>query len=140
MKSAHDVLKETIKLLDAVRWMERTVKVMMQAGNELSERISAGDFQPQSDRLSIRISDYGHPERPPSPFLAPIRPTSFALRDPRADPLQSHWHEIKQYLEGLERMCMGLETDRRMSEARCRAQIDIVSFPSLGASPSSRVC
>ncbi|KAI0205680.1 hypothetical protein F4808DRAFT_240894 [Astrocystis sublimbata] len=40
--------------------------------------------------------------------------------------LSYHWHEIKQYLDCIWRLCTSLETDRRMSELRCRAQIDII--------------
>ncbi|GKT83900.1 hypothetical protein Ct61P_01750 [Colletotrichum tofieldiae] len=97
MKSAHDVLKESIKLLDTVRWMERVVKLMLQAGDELAERMSTGE-------LKMRLDDFH------------VRDTDTDQRD----------QQEQQYLEGLQRMCMGLETDRRMSEARCRAQIDII--------------
>ncbi|KAJ2894217.1 hypothetical protein MKZ38_007833 [Zalerion maritima] len=48
------------------------------------------------------------------------------MPDGAKDPLVDHWHEIREYLAGLLRLCMSLETDRRMSENRCRAQIDIV--------------
>lgn len=41
MKRAHEVLKDTIKLLDTIRWMERAVKVLIQAGDELAERIGS---------------------------------------------------------------------------------------------------
>ncbi|TEA21336.1 hypothetical protein C8034_v007790 [Colletotrichum sidae] len=141
MKRAHDVLKESIKLLDTVRWMERVVKLMLQAGDELSQRMSTGE-------LNVRLNEYyasrgdqdqdqdqqdqqgqfnEPPTGPPSRSSASTRRRSLPpAPDPLADPLGNHWHEIRQYLEGLQRMCMGLETDRRMSEARCRAQIDII--------------
>ncbi|KAI8316115.1 hypothetical protein K4K61_010004 [Colletotrichum sp. SAR11_59] len=143
MKSAHDVLKESIKLLDTVRWMERVVKLMLLTGNELAQRMSTGEqINMRLHDLSARNFDDDDRDRqdqqaqndepatgPPSRSSASTRRRSIPpdpLADPSADPLGNHWHEIRQYLEGLQRMCMGLETDRRMSEARCRAQIDII--------------
>ncbi|KXX80206.1 hypothetical protein MMYC01_204238 [Madurella mycetomatis] len=116
MRNAHDVLKESIKLLDTVRWMERAVKLMVQAGDELAECTSTGDPGPGPSRLDIGIHD------PDYPGYTDIRTFSQSF----TGPLGEHWHEIRQYLEGLQRMCLSLETDRGMSEARCRAQIDIV--------------
>ncbi|KAK2024063.1 hypothetical protein LX32DRAFT_731687 [Colletotrichum zoysiae] len=142
MKSAHDVLKESIKLLDTVRWMERVVRLMLQAGDELSERMSTGELRIRADNFHVGNTDADQrdqqeqqalpdepPTGPPSRSSASTRRRSLPpgpAPDPLADPLGNHWHEIRQYLEGLQRMCMGLETDRRMSEARCRAQIDII--------------
>ncbi|OLN87950.1 hypothetical protein CCHL11_00123 [Colletotrichum chlorophyti] len=140
MKSAHDVLKESIKLLDTVRWMERVVKLMLQAGDELAERMTTGELKIRLDDFHVRDSEQEQrdqqdqeaqpdepPTGPPSRSSASTRRRSLPpAPDPLADPLGNHWHEIRQYLEGLQRMCMGLETDRRMSEARCRAQIDII--------------
>ncbi|KAF9873769.1 hypothetical protein CkaCkLH20_08879 [Colletotrichum karsti] len=140
MKSAHDVLKESIKLLDTVRWMERVVKLMLQSGDELAQRMSTGklnvrlndlsakDFMDdERDRQDQQDQNDEPPTGPPSRSSASTRRRSLPpAPDPLADPLGNHWHEIRQYLEGLQRMCMGLETDRRMSEARCRAQIDII--------------
>ncbi|KAK2053965.1 hypothetical protein LY76DRAFT_523509 [Colletotrichum caudatum] len=142
MKSAHDVLKESIKLLDTVRWMERVVRLMLQAGDELAERMSTGELKMRIDNFHVGNTDADQrdqqeqqalpdepPTGPPSRSSASTRRRSLPpgpVPDPLADPLGNHWHEIRQYLEGLQRMCMGLETDRRMSEARCRAQIDII--------------
>ncbi|KAK1995879.1 hypothetical protein LX36DRAFT_672141 [Colletotrichum falcatum] len=140
MKSAHDVLKESIKLLDTVRWMERVVKLMLQAGDELAERMSTGELKIRLDNFHLGDTDADHHDQqehqnlPDEPPTGPPSRSSASTRrqplppapDPLADPLGNHWHEIRQYLEGLQRMCMGLETDRRMSEARCRAQIDII--------------
>ena len=44
-----------------------------------------------------------------------------------SDDLSNHWYDLRQYLDCTWRLCTSLETDRRMSELRCRAQIDIVS-------------
>lgn len=118
MRNAHDVLKESIKLLDTVRWMERAVKLMVQAGDELAECLSTGDPRLGSNRLDMGMHD------PDYPGYTGIR----TFTQSSTGPLGEHWHEIRQYLEGLQRMCLSLETDRGMSEARCRAQIDIVSF------------
>lgn len=133
MKKAHEVLRGSIKLLDTIRWMERCVKLLLITGDELSERMGGppameGDF-------NLGGNKFGEIERPstPSAFLTvPGRPSFPTLSIPsmradEEDELGSHWHEIRQYLEGLLRLCNSLETDRRMSEARCRAQIDIVS-------------
>lgn len=134
MKKAHEVLRGTIKLLDTIRWMERAVKLLMLAGDELAERLEGSMAPPLSRDLNLGGNQFGSFEREPSPmpFLtvpgqsAPSKPQTDAL--PMADELGMHWHEIRQYLEGLLRLSMSLETERRMAEARCRAQIDIVSL------------
>lgn len=126
MKRAHEVLKDTIKLLDTIRWMERAVKVLILAGDELAERMgSSPQFGQDLSMLSPLILD---PERglPVSPVLPPTFRVQVPDGEIDGDSLGSHWHEIRQYLDGLLRLCMGLETDRRMSEARCRAQIDMI--------------
>lgn len=134
MKSAHGVLKECIELLDAIRWTERAVKVLIMAGDELEERQSSSHtFRPGSlaPRSAHPNEDQDQPPRSPN-FAEDMRadavPSLFLpnMTSPQG-PLGVHWHEIRQYLEGLLRICMSLETERRMSEARCRAQIDIVS-------------
>ncbi|PKS06447.1 hypothetical protein jhhlp_007195 [Lomentospora prolificans] len=134
MKSAHGVLKECIELLDAIRWTERAVKVLIMAGDELEERMSTGQIvRPNSlaPRSAHPNEDQEQPPRSPNlnddPRATDNVPHLFLPHyfSPN-DPLGSHWHEIRQYLEGLLRICMSLETERRMSEARCRAQIDII--------------
>lgn len=131
MKRAHEVLKDSIKLLDTIRWMERAVKVLILAGDELAERMgSTSSYGPDLSFLSPMMFDSAGGPPPVSPVLPPTIP-KIKLPDEEGendgDTLASHWHEIRQYLDGLLRLCMGLETDRRMSEARCRAQIDMVS-------------
>ncbi|KAK6204100.1 hypothetical protein LQW54_008454 [Pestalotiopsis sp. IQ-011] len=101
MKEAHDVLKGAIQLLDTLRWMERAVKLLIQAGDELDVRMS--DMRQQNAN----------------------KPGS-AVQDDDDNELPYHWHEIRQYLDCTWRLCTSLETDRRMSELRCRAQIDII--------------
>ncbi|KAH9990544.1 hypothetical protein F4779DRAFT_256649 [Xylariaceae sp. FL0662B] len=102
MKEAHDVLKGAIKLLDTLRWMERAVKLIIQAGDELDERVR--DLRAQAvAKGKVKPGDEEEP-----------------------DELTLHWHEIRQYLDCTWRLCTSLETDRRMSELRCRAQIDII--------------
>lgn len=132
MKRAHEVLRGCIKLLDTIRWMERAVKLLILAGDELDERLGNSTAGVMGARdLNMGGDQFGIFDRAasPSPFLnvpasSPPRPrsVSFAV----ADELGVHWHEIRQYLEGLLRLSMSLETERRMSEARCRAQIDMV--------------
>ncbi|KAL2212271.1 hypothetical protein CC79DRAFT_1329589 [Sarocladium strictum] len=131
MKKAHEVLRGSIKLLDTIRWMERCVKLLLITGDELSERMGG---PPAADgSFNLGGNKFGEIERPstPSAFLTvPGRPAfpslSLPLSKPDEDELGTHWHEIRQYLEGLLRLCNSLETDRRMSEARCRAQIDMI--------------
>lgn len=100
MKEAHDVLKGAIKLLDTLRWMERVINLLLKAGDELDVRVQ-----------QIRHPSKGREENEDK--------DSF-------DDLAYHWHEIRQYLNCILRLCTSLETDRRMSELRCRAQIDII--------------
>lgn len=102
MKEAHDVLKGSIQLLDTLRWMERAVKLLIQVGDELDVRVNDTKTK-TSAKGESRPSD-----------------------DDDQDDLSFHWHEIRQYLDSIWRLCTSLETDRRMSELRCRAQIDII--------------
>ncbi|KAI0455058.1 hypothetical protein F5B21DRAFT_472720 [Xylaria acuta] len=102
MKEAHDVLKGSIQLLDTLRWMERAVKLLIQVGDELDAR---------ANDLNTRAASKGKHK---------------VDDDDDADDLSLHWHEIRQYLDCIWRLCTSLETDRRMSELRCRAQIDII--------------
>ncbi|KAM5356085.1 hypothetical protein ACJ41O_002731 [Fusarium nematophilum] len=131
MKRAHEVLKDTIKLLDTIRWMERAVKVLILAGDELNERMGNSPQFEFGQDLSLLSPIIAGPEGGPAP-VSPVLPPRNLPRlqlpdeDSDGDSLGPHWHEIRQYLDGLLRLCMGLETDRRMSEARCRAQIDMI--------------
>lgn len=129
MKRAHEVLKDTIKLLDTIRWMERAVKVLILAGDELAERMgSSVQYSQDFSMLSPFAADPSQGPAPVSPVLPPrnLPQLRLPIEDNDGGSLGTHWHEIRQYLDGLLRLCMGLETDRRMSEARCRAQIDMV--------------
>lgn len=138
MKKAHEVLKDTIKLLDTIRWMERAIKLLILAGDELAERMGSSP-SPFNQDLSMLSPVTAEPDRfgagGVSPLLSPVRPSRLPHislsndNENEYETLETHWHEIRQYLDGLLRLCMGLETDRRMSEARCRAQIDMVSTP-----------
>ncbi|KAI1807798.1 hypothetical protein F4811DRAFT_573302 [Daldinia bambusicola] len=103
MKEAHDVLKGAIQLLDTLRWMERALKLIIQAGDELDMRVK-----------ELRAHAVARGE------LKKEEAEEFD------DELTVHWHEIRQYLDCTWRLCTSLETDRRMSELRCRAQIDII--------------
>ncbi|KAI0541394.1 hypothetical protein GGR58DRAFT_498192 [Xylaria digitata] len=105
MKEAHDVLKGSIQLLDTLRWMERAVKLLMQVGDELDACVN--DIKAKASAKSELKEDGGDDDDSP-------------------DDLSYHWHEIRQYLDSIWRLCTSLETDRRMSELRCRAQIDII--------------
>ncbi|KAI8946427.1 hypothetical protein F4801DRAFT_564717 [Xylaria longipes] len=102
MKEAHDVLKGSIQLLDTLRWMERAVKLLIQVGDELDAR---------ANELNMKVASKSEHK---------------AGDDDDTDDLSFHWHEIRQYLDCIWRLCTSLETDRRMSELRCRAQIDII--------------
>lgn len=132
MQKAHTVLRGTIKLLDTIRWMERAVKLLILSGDELCERLGGLPTSPSQRDLNLGGDRFGDFERQPSPvpylnipgLNSPrLSASGFAL----SEELEVHWHEIRQYLEGLLRLSMSLETERRMAEARCRAQIDIVS-------------
>lgn len=135
MQRAHTVLRGTIKLLDTIRWMERAVKLLILSGDELCDRLGGLPSSPSQARdLNLggdRFGDFERQQPSPLPYLRIPEPNSpglsasgFAL----SEELDMHWHEIRQYLEGLLRLSMSLETERRMAEARCRAQIDIVSY------------
>lgn len=132
MQKAHTVLRGTIKLLDTIRWMERAVKLLILCGDELSERLGGLPATPsQTHDLNLGGDKFGDFERQPSPLpflnipgLNSPRLSSHGFA--RAEELDMYWYEIRQYLEGLLRLSMSLETERRMAEARCRAQIDIV--------------
>ncbi|KAF2967136.1 hypothetical protein GQX73_g6436 [Xylaria multiplex] len=104
MKEAHDVLKGSIQLLDTLRWMERAVKLLMQVGDELEARVN--NIKTKTS-VKSELKEGGDDDNSP-------------------DDLSYHWHEIRQYLDSIWRLCTSLETDRRMSELRCRAQIDII--------------
>lgn len=109
MKEAHDVLKGAIKLLDTLRWMERAVKLLVTVGDEL-------DKENKTQRSRAAASS------------GSSRTQAKEREEEEDDELSHQWHEIRQYLESTWRLCTALETDRRMSELRCRAQIDIVSL------------
>ncbi|KAI0432308.1 hypothetical protein F5Y09DRAFT_302202 [Xylaria sp. FL1042] len=102
MKEAHDVLKGSIQLLDTLRWMERALKLLIQVGDELDARVND---------IKAKVSAEGKPKESDNDDL---------------EDLSFHWYEIRQYLDSISRLCTSLETDRRMSELRCRAQIDII--------------
>jgi hypothetical protein len=132
MQKAHTVLRGTIKLLDTIRWMERAVKLLILSGDELCERLGGLPTSPSQRDLNLGGDRFGDFERQPSPLpylnipglnSPRLSASGFAL----SEELEVHWYEIRQYLEGLLRLSMSLETERRMAEARCRAQIDIVS-------------
>ncbi|CAI6095489.1 unnamed protein product [Clonostachys chloroleuca] len=134
MRRAHEVLRGTIKLLDTIRWMERAVKILMLSGDELSDRVSAFGYASSVKDLNMGGDRFGNFERQPSPLptlqVPGLEPLSPGIATPftsdSAGELSIHWHELRQYLEGLLRLSMSLETERRMAEARCRAQIDII--------------
>ncbi|RYO93114.1 hypothetical protein DL766_010142 [Monosporascus sp. MC13-8B] len=86
MKEAHDVLKGTIKLLDTLRWTERAVKLIMQAGDELNNRVKE-----MRRRAVVRGEIQDEDEE---------------------DELSVHWYEMRQYLDCIWRLCTSLETDR----------------------------
>lgn len=115
MKAAHDVLKRAIQLLDTIRWMERAVMILLDGGDGLGEVI----FDPDENLATPEIV---------VPMTSRRRAFSGLSRERiRNDPMASHWHEIRQYLEGLSQFCKSLGMDRHMLEVRCKAQIDIVS-------------
>lgn len=116
MKNAHDVLKKSIRLLDTLNWMERAVKILLDAGDELD------DVRTETNGPTSASSAF------PAPLSSRGRVGTGLLRARIVDdPLAGHWHEIRQYLEGLLQLCLSLGTDRTILEMRCNALVDIVS-------------
>lgn len=116
MKNAHDALKSSIRLLDTLNWMERVIKVLLDAGDELDDvRQGSDSATPSSAAFPVPLSAKGR--------------VGTGLLKARIvdDPLTGHWHEIRQYLEGLLQLRLSLETDRKILEMRCNALVDIVS-------------
>lgn len=104
MKEAHNVLKSSIQLLETLQWMERAVKLLIQAGNKLDRRLTEIKKE-KSQNVSAGTND-----------------------ENLEDELSYFWSEIQQYLDHIGRLCSSLQTDRRMSELKCRLQIDVVSL------------
>lgn len=115
MKNAHDVLKNSIRLLDTLNWMERAIKILLDAGDQLDD-VRQGNEAPTPSGAAF-----------PVPLSAKGRVGTGLLKARIVDdPLTGHWHEIKQYLEGLKQLCLSLKTDRKILEMRCTALVDIV--------------
>ncbi|ROV90369.1 hypothetical protein VMCG_09748 [Cytospora schulzeri] len=115
MKNAHDVLKRSIRLLDTLRWMERAIKILIEAGDALDDvRQDSGGPTPSSAAFPTPLSSRGRVG------------TGLLRARINEDPLTGHWHEIRQYLEGVLQLCLSLETDRTILEMRCKALVDII--------------
>lgn len=115
MKNAHDVLKTSIRLLDTLNWMERAIKILLDAGDQLDDVRQGNEAPtPSSSAFPVPLSVKGK--------------VGTGLLKARIvdDPLTGHWHEIRQYLEGLLQLCLSLKTDRTILEMRCNALVDIV--------------
>lgn len=116
MKNAHDALKRSIRLLDTLNWMERAIKVLLDAGDELDDVRQGNDVKTPSSAVF------------PVPLSAKGRVGTGLLKARIVDdPLTGHWHEMRQYLEGLLQLRLSLGTDRKILEMRCNALVDIVS-------------
>ncbi|KAK6820548.1 hypothetical protein PG987_014948 [Apiospora arundinis] len=120
MTRAHEVLNLAIKLLDTLRWIERATKLMVTIGDELSATLGKKQREKgdDSDGDSVSVLDSvssGSPSRTAKPDW-----------DNAAEELRLHWDAIRQYVECQWRLCTALETDRRLAELRCRAQIDVI--------------
>lgn len=117
MKNAHDVLKRSIRLLDTLNWMERAVAILLHAGDELDDVRTETSGRTPVDSAAF-----------PVPLSSRGRVGTGLLRARIVDdPLAGHWHEIRQYLESLQQLCLSLKTDRKILEMRCNALVDIVS-------------
>ncbi|KAI6780186.1 Molybdenum cofactor sulfurase [Emericellopsis cladophorae] len=68
MKRAHEVLRDTIKLLDTIRCMERAVKLLIISGDELAERMEGSTAPPPTRDLNMGGDQFGSYERDPSPL------------------------------------------------------------------------
>ncbi|KAF2434099.1 hypothetical protein EJ08DRAFT_23525 [Tothia fuscella] len=99
MNNAHTALKGSIKLLDAIHWLSRSLSVLTEVGDELNTHLSRS--QPFSSSSNKNVNKH----------------TSLVIRD---------WVQMKQYLQDMSRLCDSLEADPVMSEKRCQAQIDIL--------------
>lgn len=120
MRDAHDVLKTAISLLDSLNWMERAIQILLQAGDEL-EDVRQG---PEPTNAPTPVASAF-----PVPLSAKGRtPTGFLKARIVDDPLAGHWHEIRQYLEGLQQLCQSLKVEREILQTRCEALVDIVRF------------
>jgi len=133
MKEAHEVLKGAIQLLDTLRWMERAVKLIIQVGDELDARLkeikrdNATKEAYRAQRRRAGDDDQVSPDTTAAHVEGVDSGSDSDEDDEEEEDLFHHWHEMRQYLDCTWRLCTALETDRRMSELRCRAQIDIVS-------------
>jgi hypothetical protein len=117
MKAAHDVLKRAIQLPDTIHWMERAVNIILDAGEQLGEILfDADDYIPAAPELIV----------PMSMGRRALSGSGMSRERIRTDPMASHWHEKRQYLEGLSQFCKSLGMDRHMLEVRFKAQIDII--------------
>ncbi|KAJ0108741.1 hypothetical protein J7T55_011231 [Diaporthe amygdali] len=115
MKNAHDVLKRSIRLLDTLNWMDRAIKILLEAGDALD------DVRQDSDGPTPSSAVF------PTPLSARGRVGTGLLKARiQEDPLTGHWHEIRQYLDGLLQLCLSLKTDRTILEMRCKALVDII--------------
>ncbi|KAH7021294.1 uncharacterized protein B0I36DRAFT_367714 [Microdochium trichocladiopsis] len=131
MKEAHEVLKGAIQLLDTLRWMERAVKLIIQVGDELDLRLK--EIKKENMSRGMKRATGGRAENEEMSHSDATSPESNQddesdsdEEDDEEEDLIQHWHEMRQYLDCTWRLCTSLETDRRMSELRCRAQIDII--------------
>ncbi|PSR81664.1 hypothetical protein BD289DRAFT_355106, partial [Coniella lustricola] len=125
MKNAHEVLKKSIRLLNTLEWFERTIQILLAAGDELDDvrQNSDNNYYPghnvtHSTATAASASASASVSSPP--------PNSFLRARIVDDPLAGHWHEIRQYLEGLLQLCQSLKTDRDILEMRCKALVDII--------------
>lgn len=104
MKNAHDILQRSIRLLDALHWIDRAIKILLEAGDALDDIYQDSSSPPLSST------------------------TGFLKARVQEDLLTSHWHEIRQYLDGLLQLCMSLKTDQTILEMRCKSLVDMVSW------------
>ncbi|KAI1287754.1 hypothetical protein F5Y03DRAFT_389298 [Xylaria venustula] len=98
MNAVHDALKSSVQLLHTLIWIERVIKLLMQVGDELDARVK--DIKTETSAERSQGDDLYN--------------------------LSFHWCEIRQYLDSIWQLCTSLETDRGMSELRCRAQKEII--------------
>ncbi|KAI3396824.1 hypothetical protein diail_11653 [Diaporthe ilicicola] len=116
MKNAHDVLKRSIRLLDTLHWMDRAIKILLEAGDALDDVRQDSEPGPAPSSAAF-----------PTPLSARGRVGTGLLKARiQEDPLTGHWHEIRQYLDGLLQLCLSLKTDRTILEMRCKALVDII--------------
>ncbi|KUI59157.1 hypothetical protein VP1G_06395 [Cytospora mali] len=116
MKNAHDVLKRSIRLMDTLNWMERAIKILIEAGDALDDvRQDTGGPMPSSSSFPTPLSSRGRVG------------TGLLRARIVEDPLTGHWHEIRQYLEGLLQLFAQIYSKMAQEDNNLNARMAVAS-------------